>query len=334
MKDIDAELGAPHPELEKLPLPPGDILVLGAGGKMGLHLCLQWSRALARSGRSRRVLAVSRFQTLRGREEFESRGIDTIPCDMIDPGALARLPEAGIVYYLAGAKFGTSSSQDTLRISNVEMPKLVAERYRDSRIVALSTACVYPYVSPASGGSRESDPVGPLGAYAESCVGREKAFADASEKYGTPCVLVRLSYSCEYRYGVLADVGARVFHGEPVNLANGFANVIWQGDAIDMIARCFPLAASPSRALNLSGPDIVSIRWLAGEFGRRFGREVPFSGTESETAWLVNSAQVYRSLGRPATSLDEMIARTAAWIQGQGPTWGKPTKFEVRDGKF
>lgn len=335
LDDIDLTIGTPTKELvEMLAGVRGRILVLGAGGKMGLHLCLQLHRALEEHGRANQLLAVSRFQTLRGREEFEKYGLSALPCDLTDSKELAALPDAEVIYFLAGTKFGTTSDPDLLNRLNVEMPRQVAERFKTSRIVALSTACVYPYVSPESGGAREDVPTVPNGAYVESCLGRERAFTDASVKHGTPCVLVRLSYSCEYRYGVLADVATRVYNGKPVPLVNGHACVIWQTDAVDMIARCLKMAESPPCLLNLSGPEITSIRWLAETFGQKFGRKVTFEGSESETAWLIDSSKAHQALGKPRVSLQEMIDLTAAWISKGGQRWDKPTKFEVRDGKF
>lgn len=335
MEDIDLELGTPSAALIKLISEyQGDILVLGAGGKMGLHLSLQLDRALKDSGNPGRVLAVSRFRDAESRQTFESRGIRIIPCDLSDSSAVARLPETDAVYFLAGAKFGTSDDSGLLNRINVEVPRIVASRFRRSRIVALSTGCVYPFVEPESGGSTESDDTGPVGAYALSCQGREQAFEEASRNHQARSTLIRLSYSCEYRYGVLVDIANYVLTGKAVPLDTGYANVIWQSEALDLCARALELASSPPCVLNVTGPEISSIRKVALRFGEIFGRDVSFSGTESRTAWLLNSNKAYRLLGYPHVTVEEMIERVAKWIQSGGGFLGKPTKFDVRDGQF
>jgi nucleoside-diphosphate-sugar epimerase len=313
---------------------PGDILVLGAGGKMGLHLCLMLRRALAQLGRPDRVLAVSRFTTLHSTADFREHGVATQTCDLSDPEQLAALPDWPLVFFLAGAKFGTASNPELLQRMNVDVPHLVAERYRQARIVALSTGCVYAYVAPQTGGSVETDATAPVGDYAQSCLGREQAFAAGVRLHGTSVALIRLNYSVEFRYGVLADICSRVLRGEPVPVAMGYVNVIWQRDAIAQIIRTLPLATPQPFVLNITGEAVLSVRQLAHEFGRLLDQPVQIEGTEEPTAWLSNSSQAQRLFGSPATRLTDMLRWTAAWVRSGGANYHKPTGFEKRDGKF
>lgn len=311
----------------------GNILVLGAGGKMGLHLCRMLQTAGAASRAPANVIAVSRFTTLRDRSAFASAGITTIACDLADPAQLARLPEAAVVYFLAGLKFG-AVAPELLHTMNVVVPRLVAERYRAARIVAFSTGCVYPFVPTDSAGASEFVPPAPVGDYALSCLGREREFTAASEKHGTPVVLIRLNYAVEFRYGVLVDIATKVRDGAVIDVTMGHVNVIWQRDAVDQIARALSLAASPAVPLNITGPDVLSVRQIAGDFGELLGRTPQFSGSEAPTAWLNDARKSHALLGTPATSLPTMEKWIAAWLLADGRMWGKPTGFEKRDGKF
>lgn len=312
----------------------GDFLVIGAGGKMGFHLCRMLQRACDSVAKPSRVVAVSRFSSKHARQPFAKHRIETVAADASQVTELERLPDAASVFYLAGVKFGTSSSPDQLEKFNVRMPGLVAERYRDSHIVALSTGCVYAFTKPASGGSTEQSKLDPPGQYAASCIGRERAFESASRRNQTPCVLVRLNYSVEFRYGVLVDIAQQVFNGQPVDLRTGFVNVIWQGDAVAQIIRCLSHVCSPPPAINVTGPDILSVRELANRFAEIFGTEVTFSGTEAETAWLSNSAVAQRLFGMPRVDIDQMIVWIADWLQRGGETLSKPTHFQNRDGNY
>lgn len=313
---------------------PGRIHVLGAGGKMGLHLSLMLKRALDRAGRGGDLLAVSRFSTLRDTADFERYGIATQACDLSEPSAVAALPDAGTVFFLAGVKFGTASAPELLQKFNVEMPGLVAQRFHRSRIVAFSTGCVYPFVAPESGGATESTPPAPPGDYAASCYAREKAFAAVSRQHGTPVALIRLNYSIEFRYGVLFDIASKVWRGEPVDVSTGYVNVIWQRDAVEHIIRSLELAGSPAVPVNITGPDVLSVRTLAHRFGELLQRPVTIKGQEAGTAWLNNASFSHRRFGVPPTSIDQMLAWIAEWVRRGGESWGKPTGFEVRSGKF
>jgi nucleoside-diphosphate-sugar epimerase len=313
----------------------GQIVVLGAGGKMGLHLSVMLQRALRAAGRSEQVLAVSRFASLRDRAEFETRGIRTIACDLCKVREVTELPDAAAVFFLAGAKFGTSADPALLRRTNVEMPQLVAARYHRARIVAFSTGCVYPFVTPESGGATEATPPDPAaGEYASSCIERERAFSDAARRHGTAVALIRLNYAVEFRYGVLVDIAGKVLRGEPVDVTTGYVNVIWQSDAVELSLHALDLAASPAVPVNVTGAEVLSVRELATEFGRLLGRPVAFTGQEASTAWLSNSAWVRSRFGTPPTSVHTMQRWIAGWLQQGGETWGKPTAFERRDGNF
>ena len=311
----------------------GNVLVLGAGGKMGLHLCLMLQTAFTAARASARLVAVSRFTTLRDRSSFEAAGIATIACDLADSAQVAALPDASIVYFLVGLKFG-AAAPELLRTMNVVVPRLVAERYRTARITAFSTGCVYPFVPVDSSGANETTPPAPVGDYARSCLGREAEFSAASLLHSTAVVLIRLNYSVEFRYGVLVDIATKVRNDEAVDVTMGHVNVIWQRDAIDQIIRSIGLASSPAVPLNITGPAILSVRRLAEDFGRLFGKEPKIVGQEAPTAWLNDARKSHRLLGAPATSLATMEAWIAAWLFADGRTWGKPTGFEKRDGKF
>lgn len=312
----------------------GDILVLGAGGKMGLHLCLMLKRGLEALGRDNRIYAASRFQTLNSREAYEAAGVETLAGDFRDDAFLSGLPDCPTVFYLVGTKFGTSNNPELLHEINVEVARRSVRRFRNSRIVAFSTGCVYSFVEPASGGSREDAATDPVGDYALSCVERERRFEEGSVEGNTPVVLIRLNYSVEFRYGVLVDIGQKVLSGEPLDVTMGYVNLIWQRDAVDQIIQCLGLAAVPAAPINITGPEVLSIRELAAKFGKIFSREPVFTGTEEETTWLSNASKSHQLFGKPPTDVDTMIQWIAAWLAHGGGTHGKPTGFEKRDGKF
>ena len=334
-EDVELFLSEPDEGVrEALRTVAGDFVVLGAGGKMGLHFCLMLQRALASLGRPDRVVAVSRFQTLHSTADFVRYGIETWPCDLAEPDQLAALPDFPNVFFLAGAKFGTAHQPEVLQRMNVYVPQLVAERYRLARIVALSTGCVYSYTTPASGGSLEADETAPVGDYARSCLGREQAFGAGCERHGTRVTLVRLNYSVEFRYGVLLDICGKVLHGEPVDVAMGYVNVIWQRDAVAQIIRTLPLANAPPFIINVTGPETLSVRELAQQFAQVLQQPATIAGVESPTAWLSNSAQAQHLLGPPQASLPDLIRWTTEWLRTGGATYHKPTGFEKRDGNF
>jgi len=312
----------------------GAFAVLGAGGKMGFHLCMMLKHALQALGRHDQVHAVSRFQSVRAREEFESIGCDVHVADLSDQEQLHALPDVPNVFYLAGVKFGTAADPDLLHKMNVIMPRLVADRYRDSSLVALSTGCVYSFVSADSGGSTETDATQPPGHYAQSCLGREQAFIDASDNFGTRSALIRLNYSIDLRYGVLVDIAQNVLSRSPVDLSTGYVNVIWQGDALRYTIRSLEYAAAPPLILNVTGPSVLRVRDLAEEFGRRFDLPVQFTGEEAPTAWLNNPHKSHEMFGKPEVELHQMLDWITEWLKGGGELLGKPTHFETRDGNY
>ncbi len=310
---------------------PGDILVLGVGGKMGPTL----ARMAKRAAPGRRVIGVARFSESGLRAKLESQGIECIACDLLDRAALERLPRAPNVVFMAGHKFGAAGNAAFTWAMNVRVPYMVADTFRDSRTVVFSTACVYPFADVNGTGAGEQAPtLPPPGDYATSCVGREKAFEYGSLTHGTPGRFVRLEYAIDMRYGVLHDVAEKVFAGAPVDVTMGHVNVIWQGDANEYALRLLAHCTAPASPLNVSGPEVVSVRWLAGEFGKRFGKQAVVTGSEAPTAWLVDSRAAHRLLGAPSVPLAAMIDWQADWIARGLPGLGKPTHFETRDGKY
>lgn len=312
----------------------GDLLIIGAGGKLGLSLATLAIRAIQAASLSHRVVCVSRFTSSSVAGQLRAAGAQVIAADLLTPGALESLPSAPNVIYLAGMKFGSSGAEPLTWMLNTFLPGLVARRFAHSRIVALSTGNVYPLVPVISGGATEQTPPSPCGEYAMSCLGRERIFQHAALAWGTPVTLIRLNYANDLRYGVLHDIAKRVLTGEPIDLSMGAVNVIWQGDANRIILQCVPLCTSPARILNLTGPETVSVRWLAERFGELFDRPPVFVGQESADALLSNAAECYRLFGYPRITLMQMIEWTAAWLLHGGRSLGKPTHFETRDGKY
>lgn len=313
----------------------GDILVLGVGGKMGPTL----ARMAKRGAPGKRVIGVARFTDPAVRARLEAQGVSTIACDLLDRNALARLPNVrdGVrnVVFMAGHKFGATGNTAFTWAMNVAVPWMVAETFCDCRIVVFSTACVYPFVPVDGPGAPESEPtLPPTGDYATSCVGREKMFEYGSARWGTPGRIVRLSYAIDMRYGVLFDVASKVLAGEVIDLNMGYADVIWQGDANEQSLRLLAHCTTPTSALNVTGPSHTSVRWLAGEFGRAFGREPLFSGVPAPTAWLIDTTASQKLFGAPRVQMDTMIRWVADWVRRGGPSLGKPTHFSTRDGRY
>ncbi|MFM1802780.1 MAG: hypothetical protein RJA81_2132 [Planctomycetota bacterium] len=317
--------------VESLEATSGDLVILGAAGKMGPTLAMMARRALSPD---RRVIAVSRFSDSAVRTDLETHGIETISCDLLDRLSLKQLPDAPNVIFMAGHKFGTGGQPEKTWVMNAVVPWLVGERYRDSKIVVFSTGCVYPLVSVDSRGSSETDELDPPGEYANSCVARERIFSHFSREYGTPILIFRLNYAIDLRYGVLHDIAQKVLQGQPVDLSMGYVNVIWQGDAVDRALRCLSLTSSPPAILNVTGKERLSVKQLAIEFGERFGRTPVFTGTEGKTAWLSDASKSFSLFGDVSVTLDEMVEATADWLLQGGSSLGKPTHFETRDGKF
>jgi NAD-dependent epimerase/dehydratase family protein len=310
----------------------GDLIILGAGGKMGPSLCRMARRA---ASDSRRIIAVSRFTDSRVAAQLKDWNIEVIRGDLQDRAFVADLPRCPLVVYMTGMKFGSSSAPERTWAMNTVLPAMVCEHFRSSRIVAFSTGNVYPLVPVAtSRGCTEAEPLAPVGEYAMTCLGRERIFTFFSRDLQIPLSLIRLNYAVELRYGVLVDIGRRVWQQEAVPLAMGYANVIWQADANAQALATFPFAASPPFILNVTGPEIIRVRDVANRFGELLHRPVKFIGEESQTALLNDASQAQRLFGPPRVDVQQLITWIASWLRAGGTLWDKPTHFEVRDGRF
>jgi nucleoside-diphosphate-sugar epimerase len=328
---LDDIMSTPSPGLvQDLARVPGDIMILGVGGKMGPTL----ARMARRAAPEKRIVAVARFSSSGLREELEAEGIDTIVCDLLDAEAVRALPRIENIVFMAGFKFGAQSDPGQTWAMNVQVPAIVAETFRDSRIVAFSTGCVYPFAEVREGGSSEDVTPEPPGEYAITCLGRERMFQHYSKLYGTPGVLFRLNYAIDLRYGVLHDLAQKIIDRKPIDVSMGHVNIIWQGDACAQALRSLAHCASPPMPLNVSGPEILSVRWLAQELGRRLDIEPEIIGVEAERSWLTNTARAAQLFGYPSVSVLTMIDWVADWVAAGRRSLGKPTKFEVRSGAY
>ena len=332
VEHLEEVMTAPPPDLvSALAQVEGDIIVLGIGGKIGPTL----ARMAKRAAPDKRVVGVARFSEAGTREKLTAHGIECIAADLLDRAQIEALPKLANVIFMAGFKFGASGHEAFTWAMNAHVPALIAEAFAQSRIVAYSTGCVYPYVDVRHGGATETTPMAPPpGAYANSCVAREQMFQYFSRTRGTPGRTIRLNYAIDMRYGVLHDVASRVKSGDTIDLSTGHVNVVWQGDANAMVLRALAHCTTPSSPLNVSGPETISIRWLAEAFGERLGRKPVFAGTESPTAWLVNSSEAMRLFGYPRVPLARLIDWTADWVARGLPSLGKPTGYGKRDGEF
>jgi nucleoside-diphosphate-sugar epimerase len=308
----------------------GDIVVLGAGGKMGPTLAMMLKKA---SG-DKKIYAVSRFSDKAVRNRIEQAQIETIEADLLDESHYHKLPDVENVFYLAGMKFGSTGNQPLTWAMNSYMPALVARHYKNSRIVAYSTGNVYPLVDIASGGATEETMTEPIGEYAQSCLGRERMFEYFSQLYKTPVTLIRLNYANEPRYGIIVDLTFRILNDEPIDLTMGAVNLIWQRDANEYIIRSISLAKSPPAVLNVTGPETIPIRRLAEQIGETLGKKPNFVSREAASALLSNASYCLNTFGPPQMSLEQMVSMIAGWIAAGKKTLNKPTKYEIRNGKF
>jgi len=332
---LEQLLSEPTPAVvETLRQFPGDVVVLGAGGKMGPGFTRMLHRAARHSQPPRRIFAVSRFSNAVIADSLRREGIEVISCDLLDRTSVEKLPEAAIVFYLVGTKFGTTGNEPHTWAVNAYLPGLVAEHYRQARIVAFSTGNVYGMVPVVSGGSCETDELRPDGEYAATCIGRERILEFFSRRLRVPVTILRLNYAHELRYGVLVDIARAVYHEEPIPLATACFNALWQGDANAWAIQALRYASTPPFVLNLAGPETVSVRWAAEQFARCFGKTPRFTGSEASDAYLSNAASAHRLFGYPRVPVGLLIEWIADWLQRGGEVWDKPTHFHVRSGQF
>lgn len=319
-----------QPLIDDLRKVDGDIMILGVGGKMGPTLA-----GLAKAAApDRKVIGVARFSDPGVKEWLQARGIETIPCDLLDEAAISALPKAANIIFMAGRKFGAEGNLALTWAMNAHVPALVAQAFPSSRIVAFSTGCVYPFVPVDGKGSDESMPPNPPGEYAQSCVGRERMFEYFSQRFGTPGRLFRLNYAIDMRYGVLHDIATKVLSGKAIDVSLGHVNFIWQGDAASQALRCLAYCDTPTSPINVSGHEILAVRDLAGEFGKLFGKAPVISGKEEPTAWLTDTSQAVKLFGLPIVGTAQLVQWTADWVLRAMPSLNKPTKYEVRDGRY
>jgi len=308
----------------------GDIMILGVAGKMGPTLAGLAKAALP----GRRVIGVARFSDPLVKTWLEARGIETLNCDLLDEAATEALPKTQNVVFMAGRKFGAEGDLSLTWAMNAHVPALVAQAFSDSRIVAFSTGCVYPFVPVNGKGADENVAPDPPGEYAQSCVGRERMFEYFSRKFSTPGRLFRLNYAIDMRYGVLHDIATKILQGKAIDVSLGQVNFIWQGDASIQALRCLAHCETPTSPINVSGHEILSVRDLAAKLGARLGREPIIVGSEQPTAWLTDTSQAVKLFGLPIVDTKQLIKWTADWVARAMPSLGKPTKYEVRDGRY
>lgn len=312
----------------------GDLLLLGVGGKMGPYLAHLAKRASDLAGTPRRIIGVSRFGNREQESRLRASGIETIRADLLDASQVAKLPEAPQVILMAGMKFGSSGQESLTWAMNTHLPSIICQRYARSNLIVFSTGNVYGLAPVFSGGSRETDPPNPVGEYAMSCLGRERICEYLSRSQGTPMAFIRLNYASEVRYGVLADLAHKVWAGEAIDLAMGHFNTIWLGDANAMALQALACVSSPPRVLNVTGPELLSVRTVCEQLAKHMGKAVHFIGAESGNALLNNAQLAHQLFGFPRISAEQMIRWTADWVMRGQPSLGKPTHFESRSGKF
>ncbi|MCZ8516904.1 NAD(P)-dependent oxidoreductase [Paenibacillus filicis] len=332
---LEAKLAEPSEALIRdIAALDGDIMLLGIGGKMGPSLARLAMNAIKEAGVSKKVYGASRFSSGGLREELERDGVHTLAVDLLDDSQLQALPEVKNVIYMAGTKFGTTGNEHFTWAMNSYLPGRVAEKYRNSRIVVFSTGNVYPLTPVLQGGATEQTTPNPNGEYGQSCLGRERVFEYFSHKYHTPITIFRLNYAIDLRYGILLEIARAVKAGQPIDITMGHANCIWQGDANEMALRSLSVCSTPPAVINVTGPETLSMRYAAEQFGLRLGREPVFTGKDADTALLSNASRANGLFGYPRVTLLQMIDWIAEWVAADGITWNKPTHFQEREGKF
>ncbi|WP_455383615.1 NAD-dependent epimerase/dehydratase family protein [Salinispira pacifica] len=343
--ELDRALSQPSAAVvEQMRLLDGEIMILGAGGKIGPTLAMTAARAVEAAAEPaggpaaqrprKRVIGVSRFTEPGLEQRLSDAGVETIVCDLLDEEAVKRLPKVENIIFMAGRKFGTSGSEGLTWAMNAVVPAHVARSFPESRIVVFSTGCVYLLVPPSTGGSRESDRPDPVGEYGWSCLARERIFSHYSTTVGTRVCLFRLNYAIDLRYGVLRDIAERIVQGKPVSLGVPFVNVIWQGDVNNQALRALDLCASPPAVLNVTGPELLPVRELAHGLADRLGRRVTFEAEGGERALLSDASLSVSHFGPPSVPVEQLLDWTADWVLRGGRSLGKPTHFEVSDGRF
>jgi nucleoside-diphosphate-sugar epimerase len=335
VEQLEEWLSRPSPGvLEAFRAIPGDVLILGAAGKMGPTLARMARRAADACDTPRRVVGVARFTNPDEESRLRAHGIETIRADLLDADAAERLPDAPNVVFMAGMKFGSTGNEAATWAMNSYLPGAVARRFAGSRLIVFSTGNVYGLTPATGGGSREGNLPQPVGEYAMSCLGRERVFEHFSRAHGTCVSLIRLNYACDLRYGVLVDLALKVRRGEPVDLGMGWFNVIWQGDANAMALASLRHVSAPPQVLNVTGPERLRVRDVCERLGALLGKPPVFAGTEADTALLSDATLAFELFGRPSVRAEQLIEWVADWIQRDLPLLNKPTHFESRDGRF
>ncbi|MFE1625327.1 NAD-dependent epimerase/dehydratase family protein [Brevibacillus reuszeri] len=335
IQELDQKMICPSDQLiQSMAGMHGDLMILGVGGKMGPSLAKLAQKAIEKAGVEKKVIGVSRFSAGSLQSELQEAGIETIAVDLLNDQELQSLPSVKNVIFMAGQKFGTTGNESLTWAMNTYLPGRVAEKFRESRIVSFSTGNIYPLSPVLQGGSSEDAPVGPVGEYAQSCLGRERIFSYFSQKYDIPMLHFRLNYAIDMKYGVLLEIAKAVYERRSLDLRMGQVNVIWQGDANEMAIRSLGLCSTPPQLLNVTGPETTSVRWLAEQFASRFHVEPVFVNHEQDTALLSNASKAHQLLGYPRVSLGQMIDWTAEWVAAGGETSNKPTHFQERKGEF
>jgi hypothetical protein len=333
--ELEEFMTKPSPELiEDMKKLDGDLMILGVSGKMGPTIAKMAKRAVDQAGIKKRIIGVARFSDENLRQDLENFGIEIRSANLLNDEELQALPNVKNILFMVGTKFGTLGNEHRTWAINAYLPGRVAEKFKDSRIVVFSTGNVYPFTPVSYNGCSEDVKPNPIGEYAQSCLGRERIFTYFSLKNHTPVLIYRLNYAIDLRYGVLLEIAQSVYQGKPIDLTTGSVNVIWQGDASEYALRSLLHTSTPPNILNVTGPETLSVRWLAKEFGKRFRKEPIFENSESPTALLNNASKAHQLFGYPKVTVLEMIDLISEWILSDGPTINKPTHFQEREGVF